>query len=301
MLKRSKTNRKRDIVPLNMHPCFVEDCDSRHLFGVRVRRKTTESYLGIFETAVETNEIVACPQHRDEVVDDLVKKARKREHMMARSNWKKKKRSRNIYDYNAIVNSGKLPTLSVSRQKRIVTIQGKNHIRLHIELEKSQSEDVIDVARRRVSKFNTEYPVLLTHNGKGIAVSTTTGEVLSKHTVNNADYTAFASQFSGISYANRELYPVRTSQVTGVNFSDVRELEEKVEDVIELYEFGRLIGGAKAQKCLSCGDSMSQIDGGHRVIIDGRQHIVLTHEECGCISGQLNRNIINRPVYGIFE
>jgi hypothetical protein len=115
-------------------------------------------------------------------------------------------------------------------------------------------------------------------------------------------YEEFEGKFNDYEFSKRDLFGLRSNILTGTDYNKVpvREIDDYVDEVVEWHEYFENQGDIKPSNCPACGNHIytdSRNLNYSRVIIDGEEKIVVTHNKCGKISGELNMKLINKEAY----
>lgn len=271
-----------------MRNCSHPECDSRRNYGVKVT-KIEQNYLMDFIPFGESQQSkVFCPKHRDSVPES--RKALKKEHEKAREKWQNKKRKHREKAFKKITDSDILPSFKYRRGS--LAVKGSRF--------RASGFDSFDEAVDYVSSFEFEIP-LLVYNRKRFSIVHPSEQQTEEFTVDEEmiDYEEFERRFSEVKYPDRILLPVRTNSLTAMDSkSPVSELEKHVDEVVAWKEYDESQGHMTPEKCRLCDSDWGTMDYS-RARIDEEEVIIVSHNRCEKIIGEINRKMIDEEAYEI--
>lgn len=278
-----------------LNECSHPECDSRRNYGVRVTKLKPNMILDTIPFGKMKQTKSFCPKHRSSVPES--KEALNREHEEALDEWKKEKRKRRKREYHKITGSDMLPKFRY--------VNG----RLRCENDRfgasgfGQFEDAVDY----LSGCDIDVPVLAYDNNRKYAIvkpKSSNSEFYDIYGDSMISYEKFEERFSDVEYVDRQFYSVKTNVLTGIDMDTaVNEIQEHIDDVIEWKEYNKTQGYIDLSSgCHLCNSGWGDYHYS-RVIRDGKEVIIVTHNRGSCekIIGEINPKMIDEESYDIVD
>lgn len=273
--------------------CSYPECESRRNYGVKVTKLKPNMVLDRIRLGRKKQVKTFCPKHRPSVPES--KKALNKEHQKALDKWKREKDRRSTLKYNDITGSDILPTFRYSRG----TLEYENN-----RFSASGFEQFED-AMNYLSRCKIDVPILIhDHHSRYAIVEPESPDArfydVREHS--GISYKQFNEEFSDVEYVDRQFYAIKTNRLTGIG-SDVtvNEVEEHVDRVIEWREYNETQGYID----VSMGCHLCSLTYGafyySRVIRDGKEVIIVEHNGCENIIGEINPKMIDEKSYDIIN
>ena len=271
-----------------MDKCSHPKCDSRRKYGVKVTKVEPRLFMDLIQIGQNRQSKIFCPEHRDSVPES--REAIRKEHEVARKNWHREKKRRRREEFAKIVESNILPTFRY-RNGSI----GRENGRFN-----ASKFDDFEHAVDYIQEFDFEIPILIYEKDKYAVVHLLENKT---ETVNVSDdeisYEDFHQRFSDVEFADRQFYPIKTNSLTGMKSDQpVNKIEEHIEDVLEWKEYDETQGYIDPYGCNLCDGSWGYRSYS-RAIIDGEEVIIVSHNRCGQIIGELNKRMVDERAYDI--
>lgn len=278
--------------------CDHPGCDTRRKYGIQVKKKKTDYIMNSISIVTKSTTKEFCPNHRKD--NPIAEEARKKEHEQARKEWLSVKEENTVQIMNKIVKSGILPVFICDNYgslksntthrflcKNISTIDEAKKFLLNSEIEVP-----VVLKKTNIHKLHIIYPNSTFPNKEN-----KTYDIESM-----ISYEEFEGKFNDYEFSKRDLFGLRSNILTGTDYNKVpvREIDDYVDEVVEWHEYFENQGDIKPSNCPACGNHIytdSRNLNYSRVIIDGEEKIVVTHNKCGKISGELNMKLINKEAY----
>lgn len=276
-----------------MSECSHPGCDSRRKYGVQVTKVRTKKIFNTIPVGKDQQTKIFCPNHRESLPES--KEAINREHKMAKNRWQREKRSRRKDEYNKIVNSDLIPTLSYYNSGRLN--MGDNSLR-------ATDFDSFEEAIEFVLDSRLSVPVLLHDKGERYAVANPISGEVDKRDITESDkveFEEFKQRFSDVTFVDRTLYGIRTNPLTGMDTGTaVHCIENHVDTVVEWKEYKDKQGHIQPKRCDICESKWGSYHYS-RVILEDEEVITVSHTGCNNIMGHINTKLIDRDSYDIVD
>lgn len=275
--------------------CDHPGCNTRRNYGIKVKKKKTDYIMNSISVVTRSTTKKFCPSHRKD--NPIAKRAKKKEHEEARKEWLSIKKDRTVNNIDKIVESEILPVFICDnydnlRSNTTHRFSCENISRIDEAeefLRKSDLDVPLILKKENINKIHIIYPED-TFPEKGKEIYDVDSMI---------SYEEFESKFGKYEFSNRDLFGLKSNILTGTDYNEVpvREINNYIDDVIEWHEYFENQGNIKPSDCPACGKRIYRNANYSRVIIDGEEKIVVTHDKCGKISGELNMKLINKEKY----
>lgn len=275
-----------------MSECSHPECDSRRNYGVKVTKVRTKKIFDAIPVGENRQTKIFCPSHRESLPES--KEAINKEHEMAKNRWQREKRNRRKEEYDKIVESELIPTLSYRRGR--LEMEDNSLRATGFESFEEAIEFVLD---SRIS-----IPVLVYDRGERYAVANPASEEVDERVITGSDeieFEKFRNRFSDVSFVDRTFYGIRTNTLTGMD-SDrtVFRIEREIDSVVEWKEYSEKQGYIEPGRCQLC-DSKWGSYHYSRIIRENEEVIAVSHTGCDKVIGEINPRLVDKDSYDIVD